>query len=566
MTPLRVLGLAVASVLGASAFAQSHFPAPPTPAGNPVTTPKALLGMALFWEEQMSSTNSVACGTCHQFSHGGVDPRAVNQRHPGRDGIPNTADDILGARGVPVREASGHYSGSATFGLDPQVTQRKAPTVINSAYQPALFYDGRVANGEFRDPITNQVVLTGPVALENLVAAPPVNSTEMAHTGRTWTDVTNKIATARPLALASNIPSRLATFIGGATTYNQLFEQVYGPGASATPTRIIMAIATYLRTLNSDQSPFDRSVAGQGALSAAAQRGMTLFSTPQANAAACSQCHGDISTASHQFGPTPLQTTMYGQLPVPNSHNTGIRPIADDNGVGGITTNQTDMGRFRTPGLRNTALHGTWFHTGGLTTLAQVVDFYDRGGDFHTNQATEIQPRNLSAQQKADLVAFLDALTDPRVVAGQAPFDSPRLGSLDNVAPTRSGTGMTGSAGRAPQAVAHEPVVIGGQSATIAVQNVPANAPTFVAWDTVAVPQGYNYAGLQLYIGLYDVAVTYAGTARPSTGGAGFASFPFGVPSLRSLVGTNLYAQWLVFDQGAPMGVTTSDLTHIVVR
>ena len=141
------------------------------------------------------------------------------------------------------RNASGAYLGSA-FGIQKQVTPRKAPTIVNAAYRDRLFYDGRAIDGTFTDPVTGQVVATGDVALENLIKGPPLNTVEMGHVGRSWTDVAAKIATARPLALASNIPTRLSSFIGGAVTYNQLFEQVYGPGAVATPTRMPTRTAT----------------------------------------------------------------------------------------------------------------------------------------------------------------------------------------------------------------------------------------------------------------------------------------------------------------------------------
>jgi cytochrome c peroxidase len=561
MNCLHASGLAVASILGANLFAQQgYFPPPNTPAGNPVTTPKALLGMSLFWEEQMSSTNTTACGTCHIFSHGGIDPRATNNGHPGPDGLFGTADDIHGASGVPATDASGRYTGVPTFGAGAQITSRKAPTVINAAYQPSLFYDGRAEDGEFRDPVTNAVVLTGPVALENLIKGPPVNTTEMGHQGRSWTDVASKIGNARPLALASNIPARLQTFLGGARTYNELFQQVYG--GPATPTRVIMSIATYLRTLVSDQTPYDRHLAGQTALNAAELRGLQQISVAHGQAASCIQCHGDLSAQSHTFGPTPLSTTMYGFQSAPNSHNTGVRPIPEDNGVGGITALATDQGRFRAPGLRNTSLHGTWFHTGAMNNLAAVVEFYDRGGDFHVNQATEIRPRGLTASVKQDIVAFLNALVDPRVQNETAPFDRPRLASESSAAPTRFGTGMTGTPGRTPQAVALEPVFVGGQRATIAVQNTVPNTGAFVLWDTVAEPQGYNFAGINLYLGLYQFSLTYAGQSTAT----GIASMPFAVPANPQLAGFHLYAQWLLIDPAAPIGVTSSDAIDIGIR
>lgn len=88
-------------------------------------------------------------------------------------------------------------------------------------------------------------------------------------------------------------------------------------------------------------------------------------------------------------------------------------------------------GAFKTPGLRNVELTGPYFHNGGVATLRQVVQFYNRGGNFCSFNSKEldanIKPLNLTAQQEQQLVAFLVALTDPRVKYQTAPFDHPEL-------------------------------------------------------------------------------------------------------------------------------------------
>ena len=83
---LRALGLA--SFCLATAVAQSNFPAPPSPTSNPQTPHKELLGMALFFEEQLSSTGTTACATCHDFAHGGGDPRTADSVNPPMAKIP----------------------------------------------------------------------------------------------------------------------------------------------------------------------------------------------------------------------------------------------------------------------------------------------------------------------------------------------------------------------------------------------------------------------------------------------------------------------------------------------
>jgi len=108
-------------------------------------------------------------------------------------------------------------------------------------------------------------------------------------------------------------------------------------------------------------------------------------------------------------------------------------------------------GAFKTPGLRNVELTGPYFHNGGQLTLRQVVDFYNRGGDFAENNIdnldADIHILNLSEEEKTSLVAFLVSLTDERVRYERAPFDHPQLFITnghpgDQNAVTNDGTGQ----------------------------------------------------------------------------------------------------------------------------
>jgi cytochrome c peroxidase len=145
---------------------------------------KVNLGQALFWDEQLSSTRSVACATCHIVDAGGHDPRltigSFSTTNPGPDTTYGTPDDITGSPGLPLSDASGLYVLEPTFGIDVQVTPRKAPSVLNAAYAPRLFWDGR-AGPVFRDPISGAIVLGGGAALESQVLGPPLATAEMAH-------------------------------------------------------------------------------------------------------------------------------------------------------------------------------------------------------------------------------------------------------------------------------------------------------------------------------------------------------------------------------------------------
>ena len=77
-----------------------------------------------------------------------------------------------------------------------------------------------------------------------------------------------------------------------------------------------------------------------------------------------------------------------------------------------MTFDSTDLGAFKTPSLRNVELTAPYMFDGSLATLEDVVDHYDSGGMLHPNQDPRVSPRNLSAPEKAALVAFLRALTD----------------------------------------------------------------------------------------------------------------------------------------------------------
>src|SRR5207245_8333999 len=111
---------------------------PPPPPGNPVTAAKAYLGKTLFWDEQLSSTRTVACGTCHFAANGGSDARAIvgNPRstNPGADGTFGTADDVFASPGVISNNGDGTYSLSPTYGFHEQVTGRKSRSYIDAGF------------------------------------------------------------------------------------------------------------------------------------------------------------------------------------------------------------------------------------------------------------------------------------------------------------------------------------------------------------------------------------------------------------------------------------------------
>ncbi|MEX1026199.1 MAG: cytochrome c peroxidase [Planctomycetota bacterium] len=515
-------------------------PPVPVPAGNPITTAKVRLGAALFFEEQMSSTRTVACATCHIFSAGGSDPRSsandAASLHPGRDGFFGTPDDVVGSPGVPATNADGAYSNDADFALWAQVTGRKSPTVINAAFVPELFWDGRAA-GPFLDPESGAFELAGPVALEVQAADPPVSPVEMAHSTENWTAIAARVAGVQPLALAQELPLELAAFVSG-RDYPALFADAFG-SPDVTPVRILEAIATYERTLISDATPFDASlVVGPSAMSPLANQGRQVFNGP----GRCNLCHSG-----------PLFSDML-------FHNIGVRPPIEDEGRRAVTGNPADFGRFKTPHLRNVALRAPYFHNGGAATLADVVAFYDRGGDFGLNQDPRIVPLGLSPQEQAALVAFLEeGLTDPRVANETGPFRRPTLYSETARVPASFGVATPGSGGVEPVWIALEPPHVGNDEFTLAVDGFTGGVPLFLAHDRAVVPDGFTLLGATLYLGLSPaLTVLPLGAASGSGAGAGFASLTLPLPDTAALVGTTFFAQTFALDSTAPSGFATT--------
>ncbi len=421
--------------------------APPIPASNPQTPAKIALGNALYWDEQLSITGTVACGTCHMPRAGGNEPRTAQPNaasvNPGADLLFGTTDDIVGSMGVPSHDASGLYQRNSVFGLAPQVGTRQSQSAINAAYPTSLFWDGR-AGTVFVDPITQTTLIANGGALENQALGPVVNSVEMAHSSRTLIDVGSRVASVRPLRLSPSVPPALRDWIAG-RDYPALFAEVFGT-SEVTPARIAMAIASYERSLVANQTPHDLQAAGQQVLTQAELAGRQAFQQ-----AGCARCHGGPLLSDNNF------------------HYIGVRPQAADPGRFAVTANNADRGRMRTPPLRNVELSAPYFADGRFRTLEEVVDFYNRGGDFTApNKDPRIVPLGLSPQQRAAIVTFLKRpLTDNRALDETGPFERPMLFSESPYLPQAASAGNAGLGGTTPRLLALEPPIAGGSEFTI---------------------------------------------------------------------------------------------------
>lgn len=159
-----------------------------------------------------------------------------------------------------------------------------------------------------------------------------------------------------------------------------------------TPMEISQALASYLRSIRSGDSPFDYFMHGdEAALTEEQRRGLQVFRL-KGN---CNSCHVGHNLTDERF------------------HNTGVawrdgRLL--DEGRFGVTGSRADRGAFKTPTLREIALTGPYMHDGSLAGLEEVVEFYNRGGNQNPYLDREIQPLRLTTDEKRALVAFLRAL------------------------------------------------------------------------------------------------------------------------------------------------------------
>jgi cytochrome c peroxidase len=529
--------LPAALLLGAAAAGHAQLQPPEAPVGNPLTADKANLGKVLFWDEQISSTRTVSCGTCHIPAVGGEDPRSGVSPlavHPGPDGLFGGEDDVFGSPGVPLNHADGLYDWSTHFGLLEQVTGRRTISSINAGYSPELFWDGR-APTEFTDPVTNEVVpgLETGAALESQAVGPPVSDAEMANVGRVWEDVLARIDASVPLALSPEVPADLIAWIDG-RSYQQLFAQAFGTQEITAP-RVAMAIASYERTQFTAETPFDEWLGGNpSALTAQEIAGANVF-TVTGN---CDNCHPSPVLTDHSF------------------RYTGVRPQADDPGRMEVTEEEADEGKMRVPMLRNLELRAPFMHNGRLATVEEVIEFYDRGGDFgppeNPNLDPFIQPLNLTPQQKADLLAFLTRpLTDPRLAAGLPPFDRPTLYTESDRVPLVLGSGQPGSGGFVPFVVALEPALLGNPSFTVGVWNAlgGANARLVIDEEDPGLVEPAPGTGT-----LVDAQVALLGAGA----GAGFGSISVPIPNDSSLDRALWFGRWYVDDPGGASSLAVS--------
>jgi cytochrome c peroxidase len=296
----------------------------PIPQDNPPTEETIALGRRLYYDPQLSVDRTVSCATCHAPSMGFRDGKARSNGVGGRLGT------------------------------------RKAPTVINAAYNPLQFWDGRSPS------------------LESQVEGPLMNQVEMGNT-----------------------PEGVVKYLQSEPTYRKLFAKAWGR-EQITIELVAKSIASFERTVVIGDSPFDRFYYGgnKKAISASAQRGLKLFLNPKKGN--CSVCH--------------VIGKKYALFTDNKFHNIGIgadsRGDFADAGRFAQTKNAADTGSFKTPTLRNIAKTAPYMHDGSQATLKEVVDHYVGGGTSNPHLDKEIHALDfLTFNERADLKAFLESLT-----------------------------------------------------------------------------------------------------------------------------------------------------------
>jgi cytochrome c peroxidase len=327
------------------------FPEPRVPDDNPMTAEKVALGRLLFYDTRLSVTGQYSCATCHQqhLAFADAQPRAVG----------------------------------ATGELHP----RGSMSLANVVYVPALTW----ANPNLRRLEAQ--------ALIPMFGEEPV---ELGLSGREDT---------------------LLHTLRRDPRYARLFPAAFPAEADPVSlSTITRALAAFQRTLISGRSPYDRFVRGDSsAVSASARRGAELFFSERLE---CFHCHGGFNFTG---------TVDHRNLGSPEVefHNTGLYNIGGtgafpppNRGLREFTEWAEDEGRFRAPTLRNIAVTAPYMHDGSVPTLEAVIDHYAAGGrrissgpyagdgSANPHKSEFINGFTLTAGERADLLAFLQSLTD----------------------------------------------------------------------------------------------------------------------------------------------------------
>lgn len=324
---------------------------PPLPAGVDTAPERVALGRKLFFDRGLAFNGTLSCAMCH----------------------------------VP-EEAFASNQTATSVGIEGQTVRRNAPTLLNVVYRTHLFHDGR----------------------------------ESSLATQAWGPLLN------PLEMGNPSIGYVLHKLGADISYVRLFEAAF-PGRGIGMETVGAAIAAFEATLIDAGTRFDRWRYGgdENALSRLEKEGFALFT----GKAGCAQCH-TIGPASALFSDQRFHNTGIGYARttaqpgtvtfevVPGSTAslsaatlaTISAPTAPDLGRFEITLDPADRWAYLTPTLRAISRTMPYMHDGSLSSLAEVVEFYDRGGIDNPDKSPRLHALHLTAQEKAALVAFLKAL------------------------------------------------------------------------------------------------------------------------------------------------------------
>jgi cytochrome c peroxidase len=225
-----------------------------------------------------------------------------------------------------------------------------------------------------------------------------------------------------------NMDTRLAQErLKQAPEYAEMFKAAYG--ADPYGGSIYGAIGEFMKTIRTTGAPLDRYLRGDDtALDERQKRGLALFT----GKAGCAECHSGPMLSDGGLHATgvpdhpELDTDAARQISMLRHFATMGTPnymsLRRDVGHYVVSKDEADIGRFATPSLWDVGQTGPYMHSGVLATLAEVVEFYDAGGGV-TGKSDKLRQLNLTAGEKADLLAFLDSLTGdaPEVLPPELP-------------------------------------------------------------------------------------------------------------------------------------------------
>jgi cytochrome c peroxidase len=292
---------------------------PPAPDDNQPSLERIALGKKLFFDPRLSRDGNQSCGTCHNPSFGWAEPIAKS------------------------------------LGFQNKMMARNSQSLVNSAYNLALLWDGR------KDTLDEQAI--GPVG------APDIMNADF---------------------------EKLLPFLKENSVYKKAFEQAY-PGQPITKPLISKALASFERTIIVKNTPFDRWIGGDSqALTPQEIRGFRVFIDPDKGS--CASCHAAPNFTDNGF------------------HNIGLSSFGDKEAdIGRFKHKKVKVlkGAFKTPSLRNVSRTAPYFHDGSAPDLMHVIEHYVKGGVVKENISKQMKPLNLSDAEQKDLVAFLKALTAP---------------------------------------------------------------------------------------------------------------------------------------------------------